>query len=352
MTPPKPDTQALRERLQAEFRSLDALVSTCESRLHESPIGCHICLRDERQMDILRDVDAAFLDAETREQKGQRVFEAVVYAFEGREIPDDLREHGMVRRAMKHRAKAEAKVTALREALVEAQAEVWRHGSGNERLLPLFKRIAAALSAPPAATGPTETPDPPLFVHVGWLLAKVRDDERYPEARGIWERYSAWQDSALPPAPQAAQGAAPNEYPEPVHCHWCGTPILDEVLCGDCHDDDVPAPPAPGPAQETRTEPLIDPASLRALIEQWRAHAEKQRAFTSSEECFNPIAMAGMADANEARADDLDRLVSAGTDRTGAERALIAEWKERSTPSQSDADDATLRCARELERLL
>lgn len=33
-------------------------------------------------------------------------------------------------------------------------------------------------------------------------------------------------------------------------------------------------------------------------------------------------------------------------------RALSEEWKERSTPAETDADDATLRCAREVERLL
>lgn len=34
-------------------------------------------------------------------EKGERVFEAMVYAFEGREVPEDFREHSMVRRAEK-----------------------------------------------------------------------------------------------------------------------------------------------------------------------------------------------------------------------------------------------------------
>lgn len=53
-----------------------------------------------------------------QERKGQRVFEAVVYAFEGKDVPEDLLSHGMVRRALKFR---EAERAALGPLIADMQ---------------------------------------------------------------------------------------------------------------------------------------------------------------------------------------------------------------------------------------
>jgi hypothetical protein len=56
---------------------------------------------------------AACLAAEGEEEpheKSERVFQAVVYAYEGREVPRDLEEHGMVKRARKYRQALAAKL--------------------------------------------------------------------------------------------------------------------------------------------------------------------------------------------------------------------------------------------------
>jgi hypothetical protein len=48
--------------------------------------------------------------------KGARAFQATVYAFEGKDVPEDLRDHGMVRRALTFRARqAEALETLEQE---------------------------------------------------------------------------------------------------------------------------------------------------------------------------------------------------------------------------------------------
>ncbi len=61
---------------------------------------------------------AAQIEALTAERdKGERIFQAVVYAFEGGDVPTDLLDHGMVRRGLKHRVAAEAQVQALQQAL-------------------------------------------------------------------------------------------------------------------------------------------------------------------------------------------------------------------------------------------
>lgn len=74
----------------------------------------------------------------------------------------------------------------------------------------------------------TDLPEP-LRTHLGWLLAKVMKDERYPEARGIWERYTDCQDSS--PLPRASLGE--------VECSVCGNEIeanADDVVCSSCYD--------------------------------------------------------------------------------------------------------------------
>jgi hypothetical protein len=42
----------LVDRLMAEAGALDALIRTCESKLHQAPIGCPHCKRDARQRDL------------------------------------------------------------------------------------------------------------------------------------------------------------------------------------------------------------------------------------------------------------------------------------------------------------
>jgi hypothetical protein len=102
-------------------------------------------------------------EGEALRQKGERVFEAVVYAFEGRPIPDDLREHGMVRRALKYRAAREAEGEALRGALRKFGGHDKVRGCPvlamppgvvlDKRLYPCTCGFEAALAAPRAEDG-------------------------------------------------------------------------------------------------------------------------------------------------------------------------------------------------------
>jgi hypothetical protein len=59
-----------------------------------------------------------------REKQAERVFQAVVYAYEGREVPADLLTHGMVRRGLKFRAAQEAECAALRVKLAVLAADL------------------------------------------------------------------------------------------------------------------------------------------------------------------------------------------------------------------------------------
>jgi hypothetical protein len=53
--------------------------------------------------------------------KGERVFQAVVYAFEGQDVPADLHDHGMVKRGQKFAAARDAENERLRQALAESE---------------------------------------------------------------------------------------------------------------------------------------------------------------------------------------------------------------------------------------
>jgi hypothetical protein len=57
---------------------------------------------------------------EQEREKGERVFQAVVYAFEGRDVPEDLQTHGMVNRGRNFHAARDATLARLREALDNA----------------------------------------------------------------------------------------------------------------------------------------------------------------------------------------------------------------------------------------
>jgi hypothetical protein len=50
--------------------------------------------------------------------------------------------------------------------------------------------------------------------------------------------------------------------------------------------------------------------ALKAKAEQWRRRAKAQREMVLRPDCLNPIGMAGMADANDSRADDIDALLA------------------------------------------
>lgn len=43
----------IEQQVETEVTRLRALVAICESPLHNAPIGCPYCQRDERQIDIL-----------------------------------------------------------------------------------------------------------------------------------------------------------------------------------------------------------------------------------------------------------------------------------------------------------
>ena len=43
----------IQARLEGEWRGMDAQVATCQHTLHQSPLGCPYCQRDERLMDLL-----------------------------------------------------------------------------------------------------------------------------------------------------------------------------------------------------------------------------------------------------------------------------------------------------------
>jgi hypothetical protein len=93
-------------------------------------------LGESRPYKSLAEHIEAGLSTALKEQqaRGERVFEAVVYAFEGKPVPIDLGDHGMVKRATKYHATREASVLALTTQLQAAQtgtlfleAEVTRH---------------------------------------------------------------------------------------------------------------------------------------------------------------------------------------------------------------------------------
>lgn len=308
--------------------------------------------------DALDELASALAAAGEREQKGQRVFEAVVYAFEGREVPPDLGDHGMIRRALKYHAKAEAQLTALREAMttIGEETHVWRSDS-----LQRIRNISdAALSASPS-TGATET---------CWKCDADAGD-------GPCEQHREPATPAqLPPAPASAQGAAPPEIhwldyasdhirsaiakaadaPCSADAHvrsallalqleriptvqeWQDSwplesernvlldmiraydkaPTLSKVKAGHLCREVVrlfpdgrvvglrrSAPPAPGPPEETRTEPTVPVSKLRALSEQWKQDGPDAANEAVAKQLF------GTAMAIRTRLDcaaDLDRL--------------------------------------------
>jgi hypothetical protein len=70
----------------------------------------------------------------------------------------------------------------------------------NEKARELIQAwIAEDKQLPPGPdavlVAPREPLGEPLRTHLGWLLAKVMTDARYPEARGIWERFCDWTDA-------------------------------------------------------------------------------------------------------------------------------------------------------------
>jgi hypothetical protein len=56
---------------------------------------------------------------------------------------------------------------------------------------------------------------------------------------------------------------------------------------------------------------MTDHDPLRALVEEWREHAKRQRELIARNQCVNPITVSGQADATEERADELAALLSA-----------------------------------------
>lgn len=61
-------------------------------------------VRRAARRQMLRDVLAALSTASRSQERAERVFQAVVYAYEGKDVPEDLRDHGFVRRGQKHYA--------------------------------------------------------------------------------------------------------------------------------------------------------------------------------------------------------------------------------------------------------
>lgn len=45
----------IKTKLEAEAAVLDALMAICENPLHEAPLGCPYCRRDERHRDLMRE---------------------------------------------------------------------------------------------------------------------------------------------------------------------------------------------------------------------------------------------------------------------------------------------------------
>lgn len=52
---------ALVQRLEGEVAALEAQIATCEHDLHNRPIGCHLCRRDTRQRDLMKEAIAALV---------------------------------------------------------------------------------------------------------------------------------------------------------------------------------------------------------------------------------------------------------------------------------------------------
>lgn len=73
---------------------------------------------------LISELVEALAALQAQETKGERVFQAVVYAFEGKPVPEDLADHGMVRRGRKH---YESAVESIRQekAQLEDNRNAW-----------------------------------------------------------------------------------------------------------------------------------------------------------------------------------------------------------------------------------
>jgi hypothetical protein len=61
-------------------------------------------------------------------------------------------------------------------------------------------KCSGKAALPLGADAPTDELGEPTRTHLGWLLAKVMQDPKYPEARVLWERYSDWVDAKKQPS--------------------------------------------------------------------------------------------------------------------------------------------------------
>lgn len=71
---------------------------------------------------------------------------------------------------------------------------------------------------------------------------------------------------------------------------------------------------------------MTDTSRLRALVEQWRQRAAAQRELVARGESLNPLAMSGMADANEERADELEAAIRAEEEPQPL-GSSVTDWK-------------------------
>jgi hypothetical protein len=116
---------------------------------------CHLLDAWDAALTELASLRARLQVVEAEQVKGERVFQAVVYAFEGHEVPEDLREHGMVRRGRKHREAAEATLSRVREFL----NEVRQHDSSMSRRAEadaLWREVTALDAGQPGRDGGTK----------------------------------------------------------------------------------------------------------------------------------------------------------------------------------------------------
>lgn len=130
-------------RLAAQAEALETLEQRIRSWLaNDDPDAIDLC------HDVTDQLAAQAKAIQQERVKGERVFEAVVYAFEGKTVPDDLHEHGMVRRALKFRAaQAEALETLKQQWLDDATQEGLDKAPGwvgaQAKLLSCVEELAA-----------------------------------------------------------------------------------------------------------------------------------------------------------------------------------------------------------------
>lgn len=71
------------------------------------------------------------------------VFQAVVYAFEGRAVPADLLSHGMVSRALKYRASQDKIVITITEELARTELRALQFEAELMRAKEMLARLYA-----------------------------------------------------------------------------------------------------------------------------------------------------------------------------------------------------------------